>query len=110
MAEVQILGHKAKIVRISPMLRGKDDMLMVQVEFAPHFDSIISTGIFVPLTAGAGSREEFLEAVVNEGTGQVEELLRLHQADRERQLAQTRRRDEVNLVVQRLSQELGLDV
>ncbi len=91
-AEVEILGHKAKIERVSGQAKmepWEEDRLVVWVSFGEPVDSILSFAIYLPVKKY--EREEFLYNVRRRGEEELKRLLEKHQKEN-RELEDKRQR------------------
>ena len=87
--EVEILGHKAKIERVSSQLKQepfqKEDQLVVWLEFDEAVDSVLSFAVELPVKKYA-DRDEFLYNVRLRGEEALKRILeRQEQVHREMQ-------------------------
>lgn len=78
--EVEILGHKAKIERVSGQAKlepwHKEDQLVVWLSFDEAVDSILSFAVSLPVKKY--EREEFLYNVRRRGEEELERILESH--------------------------------
>lgn len=92
-AEVEILGHKAKVSgikgRLADNLWHKEDTLDVWLSFDEPVDGTLSFGIELP--AKAYSRTEFLDLVVKNGEARLKELVAKHNREKEEMKARDER-------------------
>ena len=79
-AEVELLGHKAKVScitgRLADILWPKEDCLAVWLNFDEPVDGTQSFGIDLP--AKSYSKTEFLGLVVKKGEARLQELIGNH--------------------------------
>lgn len=82
--EVEILGHKAKIERVSGQAKQepwwKEDQLVVWLSFDEPVDSILSFATYLPVKKY--EREEFLYHVRRRGEEDLLRLLAQHQKEK----------------------------
>ncbi len=92
MVEIEILGHKAKIERVSSQLRDglhwKEDQLIVWLSFDEAVDSVLSFAIYLPVKKY--ERDEFLYNVRRRGEEDLKRILERH----ERENREMQERDE----------------
>lgn len=101
--EIDILGHKAKIVRIKGYLKDgvwrKEDYIGVSFQFEEAVDSILEFNIDLPVLNYG--KEEFLKAVCQEGETKLGEMLEQGALRRQLQIErESRQRDLDSLVAQ----------
>jgi len=88
--EVEILGHKAKIERVSSQLRDglhwKEDQLVVWLAFDEAVGSVLSFAVLLPVKKY--EREEFLYNVRRRGEEELKRILERH--DKEKREMQER--------------------
>jgi len=82
--EVEILGHKAKIERVSSQLRDglhwKEDQLVVWLAFDEAVGSVLSFATYLPVKKY--EREEFLYNVRQRGEEALKRILERHEKEK----------------------------
>lgn len=81
--EVEILGHKAKIERVSSQLRDglhwKEDQLVVWLSFDKAVGSVLSFATYLPVKKY--ERDEFLYNVRRRGEEELKRILERHEME-----------------------------
>ena len=82
--EVEILGHKAKIERVSAQSKlepwHKEDKLVVWLSFDEAVDSILSFAVLLPVKKY--EREEFLYNIRRRGEEELKRILVRHEVEK----------------------------
>ena len=107
-AEVEILGHKAKVSnikgRLADSLWRKEDTLAVWLSFDEPVDGTLSLGIELP--AKAYSRTEFLDLVVRKGEAYLQESMAKRIREEQTQKGKEERQKALDNLAQRVEAEV----
>ena len=91
--EVEILGHKAKIERVTGQVKDglhwKEDQLVVWLSFDEAVGSVLSFATYLPVEKY--ERDEFLEEIRRRGEEDLNRILERHEKEK-RQWEDTERR------------------
>lgn len=101
--EIEILGHKAKIERVSGQVKDglhwKEDQLVVWLSFDEAVGSVLSFATYLPVKQY--EREEFLYNVRRRGEEDLKRILERHEKDKR----ETQERDERKAAVDAVAAE-----
>jgi len=104
---IEIVGHKAKIVHVSgkvalPPWREKD-CIDVFIRLEESLDGI--AGFTVELPVKEYSKEEFIDAVIEEGAKVLSKSLKEHRAEREERLQREEKQQAIDKIVNKIKEE-----
>lgn len=101
MTEVEILGHKAKIERVSGQEKlepwHKEEKLVVWLAFDEAVDSILSFAVLLPVKKY--EREEFLYNVRRRGEEELKRILERHEKEKREMQERDERKAALDAVV-----------